>query len=169
MISLTRAARFAKVRCVGSGIMSRRGCRRSIRYFSTSGDKSARRGGIFIGLGWSLLGLVALDQLLQYRQAADLEERRKMLGLMQQQANEENHPSWDANLPPLYRCKITHVEHSLDGTKILKNVKIGDVVEVLEANIGPGKSYHLCRHENLSNAEKVSIGWSPIESMEEMD
>jgi hypothetical protein len=40
-------------------------------------------------------------------------------------------------LPMLFECKIIHTEASLDGTKMLRHVQVGDVIQVLESNIGP--------------------------------
>lgn len=128
---------------------------------------SHRRGGILIGLGWALLGLVAIDQLLQYRQEQEAKEHRRMLYLMQEEANEENQAQWDTNLPTLFKCRIAHIEPSLDGTKMLRNVGVGDVVEILEEDIGPNEAYHLCR--NPSSDRPGSIGWYPIQYLERME
>ena len=63
-----------------------------------------------------------------------------------------NAADWDENLPTLFICKILHVDSGLDGTKMLtrsknqrggirnginKNIKRGDLVEVIEAGVGP--------------------------------
>jgi hypothetical protein len=134
---------------------------------STKDASPQRRGGILIGLGWALLGLVTVDQLLQYKQEREAEERRRLLYLMQEEANEENEAEWDSSLPILFECKIVHTEAMLDGTKMLRNIGVGDVVEVLEAGIGPNKAYHLCR--NPSSDRPGSTGWYPIEFMERID
>ena len=142
---------------------------RSARYLSaaSSDDNSSRqKGGILIKVGWALLGLVAVDQLLQYRQEQEAQEHMLMLRSMQHEADEYNEAKWNTALPTLFRCKITHTEHSLDGTKVLKNIKVGDVVEVMEAEVGPNKAYNLCRSVPASNLEKKSIGWYPSEFME---
>jgi hypothetical protein len=141
--------------------------------FSSSSSSPRRGGGIFIGLGWTLLGLVALDQALQYRQEQEAKEHMRVLVVMQQEANEQNQAEWDTSLPTLFQCKIVHTEHSLDGTKMLRNIKVGDVVEVMEEDLGPNKAYHLCRFvpSSLSNnnREKGSIGWYPSEYMEKLE
>jgi hypothetical protein len=109
--------------------------------------------------------LAALDQMLQFRQAQESKEHSRMLTAMQHEANETNQTQWDTSLPSLFECKILRVEVSLDGTKMLKNIKVGDVVDVIDEGIGPNKAYHLCRL-NASNRRKQSIGWYPIEFLE---
>jgi hypothetical protein len=134
---------------------------------STKDESPQRRGRVLIGLGWALLGLVAVDQLLQYKHEREADERRRLVFNMQEEANEENEVQWDNSLPTLFQCKISHVEQMLDGTKMLRNIGVGDVVEVLEADIGPNKAYHLCR--NPSSDRPGSTGWYPIQFLERMD
>ena len=116
--------------------------------------KLNERGGIWIYIGWTLLGLVAVDQGLQYKQEQEDTERRRILAQMQLDADNAsiNAADWDENLPTLFICKILHVDSGLDGTKMLtrrksqrggirnginKNIKRGDLVEVIEAGVGP--------------------------------
>jgi len=140
------------------------------RFFFSSASESAppRRGGnLLIGLGWTLLGLVAVDQALQYKQEQEASEHRRMLYRMQADANEENEVEWDVSLPVLYKCRVSRTEVSLDGTKMLRNVGLGDVVEVLEAGIGPNEAYHLCR--NPASDRPGSVGWYPVKYLERID
>ncbi|CAJ1953904.1 unnamed protein product [Cylindrotheca closterium] len=141
------------------------------RFFSSSSDSSnrteSRLGTWLIRLGWGLLGLVAVDQVLQYKQEQESKERMKMLVDMQQEANEMNQPEWDNSLPTLFQCKIAHVEPSLDGTKMLANIRIGDVVEIVEAKVGPNEAYHLCRRP-AQGRRPESMGWYPVEFMEDL-
>ena len=150
-------------------VMSRRylvlGCNRRQRVLSSSSkaDKSKQavsspkineRGSIWIYIGWTLLGLVGVDQVLQYKHEQDDNERRRMLAQMQLDADNAtfNVADWDETLPTLFKCKILHVDSGLDGTKMLtrskshrggirnginKNIKRGDMVEVIEAGVGP--------------------------------
>ena len=138
------------------------------RTFATETRTSRRGGGIFIGLGWTLLGLVALDQVLQYRQEQEAKEHMQMLKIMQWEANEMNQPDWDTNLPTIFECKILRVEPSLDGPKMLRSIRVGDVVEVMEEGVGPHHAYHLCRLP-VSGRRKESIGWYPIEYLENVN
>jgi hypothetical protein len=120
---------------------------------------------MLIAVGWVLLGVVAVDQALQYRQDKEDQERFNLLVTMQRDANtdEENVADWgDIDRPTLFECKLTVTDVSLDGTKMLRHIKTGDVVEVMEADIGPNKAYNLCRCRG-------SIGWYPIKYMERID
>jgi hypothetical protein len=135
------------------------------RMFSAPSSSDSRRGSLFIGLGWTLLGLVALDQVLQYRQEHEAKAHFEMLSSMQREADEMNQVDWDRSLPSLFECKILHVEPSLDGTKMLSNIRGGDAVEIIEQGVGPNKAYHLCRRP-AQGRRKESIGWYPIQFME---
>lgn len=163
------------LRCVSNRIQAPRQMQRSLqsncgrqttrRLFSTPPSSDSRRGGLFIGLGWTLLGLVALDQVLQYRQQQEANERIELLSSMQHEADEMNQVEWDISLPTLFQCKILHVEPSLDGTKMLSNIRAGDIVEIMESGVGPNKAYHLCKRP-AEGRRKESIGWYPIQFME---
>mmetsp|Transcript_16474 Transcript_16474/g.40237 ORF Transcript_16474/g.40237 Transcript_16474/m.40237 type:complete len:207 (+) Transcript_16474:109-729(+) len=141
------------------------------RFFSASSDDASNNGGgsrlgtWLIRLGWGLLGLVAVDQVLQYKQEQEGKERMQMLIEMQQEANEMNRPEWDKSLPSLFQCKIAYVEPSLDGTKMLANIRVGDVVEIVEAKVGPNQAYHLCRRP-AQGRRPESMGWYPVEFLE---
>ena len=145
-----------------------------MRLFSSSGMKESespstgrRGGGLFIGLGWALLGLLAIDQILQYRQEQEAQEHRRVLYRMQEEANQQNVAPWDSTLPTLFQCRIIHKEPSLDGTKMLRNIGVGDVVEVLEAGVGPNQAYHLCRRKDVTN-RPGAVGWYPIQYLEQV-
>lgn len=144
---------------------------RSRFFSSSSGDASnnngSRMGTWLIRLGWGLLGLVAVDQVLQYKQEQEAKERMQMLLDMQQEANDMNRPDWDNSLPTLFQCKIAFVEPSLDGTKMLLNNREGDVVDVVEAKVGPNQAYHLCRRP-AQGRRPESMGWYPVEFMEDV-
>lgn len=141
------------------------------RFFSSSSDASnnngSRMGTWLIRLGWGLLGLVAVDQVLQYKQEQEAKERMRMLVDMQQEANDMNRPDWDNSLPTLFQCKIAFVEPSLDGTKMLLNIREGDVVDIVEAKVGPNQAYHLCRRP-AQGRRPESMGWYPVEFMEDL-
>jgi len=149
-------------------------CRRRGSYHSfsesTSPTPPRRRGNVFIGVGWALLGLVAVDQILQYKQEYEAREHRQILYQMQAEANDENEVQWDVTLPTLYTCKVSRTEISLDGTKMLRNVRLGDVVEILETKIGPNQAYHLCRNPAATSKNRPgSIGWYPLKYLERID
>jgi hypothetical protein len=156
-------------------------------------DDDARRrrgrsgGNWFLGLGWTLLALVVLDQALQYKQEEEAKYRRRLLAQMQYEADSENVADFDDNLPALFECKVRHIEASLDGTMMLTRagrpglpLRVGEVVEVVEANIGPNHAYHLCRLRPPSSSGKEAsssngtttssppsiVGWYPVEFLE---
>ena len=152
---------------------------------STDEDKShgsGSRGKIFIGLGWTLLGLLLVDQVLQYQQK---QERDRLLRDLQEEANARNPmpPAWsesdnynDENdksthhvMDAKYQCKVLRIESSLDGTHVLRGIAVGDVVDVLEENVGPNSHYHLCRrHRGGHQHNDGSIGWYPIQFLQKV-
>ena len=140
-----------------------------------------------INTGWVLLGLVAIDQLLQYKQEREMDEHRKLVQEMQHEANLDslNVNPWmsrsggstgkDYNdtraTPAVYQCKIKHVERMLDGTKMLPldGLRAGSVVDIIEENVGPNEAYHLCRVDNnASSSHRPRIGWYPIDFLEKV-
>jgi hypothetical protein len=155
---------------------------------SSNEDDEARRrkgrasGNWLLGLGWTLLAVVVVDQLLQYKQEEEAKERRILLAKMQYEADCDNVATFDVNLPTLFECTVRHVEHSLDGTMMLMSrsggpglpLRVGEIVEIVEANIGPNGAYHLCRlrrsgtnKNGLSPSTVVPvIGWYPVEFLE---
>jgi hypothetical protein len=145
---------------------SRTGTTISRRFLSSSqqpaSEKPKRAGGILIGAGWALLGLLAVDQYLQYGQK---QERAAMLEQMQDEANEVNKTEWGMDLKTLFSAKVAHTEASLDGTKIIQGISVGDVVEVIEAEVGPHGAYHLCRLRN-KDGDVGAMGWYPKQFLE---
>ena len=144
--------------------------------------KINERGGMWIYVGWTILGLVGVDIALQYKQELEDDERRQMLAEMQLEADNAsiNVANWDKTLPTIFTCKILHIDPGLDGTKMLtrgnngrggtpvgvnKTIKRGDIVEILEAGVGPSQRYHLCRMRE----QKSTVGWYPIEYLERLD
>lgn len=83
----------------------------------------------------------------------------------------------------LYQCVVRKatLPNMFDGSKSLMHVLEGDVLDVLEENIGPSQMYHLCRsqkkktpvkdvshdddngddHQNSQNNILCSVGWYP--------
>lgn len=151
--------------------------------------KINERGGIWIYIGWTILGLVGVDQALQYKQEQEDIERRQMLSQMQVDADNAsiNVADWDETLPTIFTCKILHVDPGLDGTKMLtrsksersgtrsginRNIQKEDIVEVLEAGVGPSQRYHLCRmreQKSDNNDTSAVVGWYPIDYLQRLD
>jgi hypothetical protein len=69
-----------------------------------------------------------------------------------------------------FKCIVRRVPEQFDGHKCLQNIKVGDVVGVLEEGIGPGGQYNLCSIErNAADKEnKFSIGWFPCSCLEKL-
>jgi len=139
-----------------------------------------------IVFGSVILILLAADRFLQAQQR---DGRERMMRLMEREirldaagGNDGRHEyrtegevlkSFDdrEESPMLFRCLVRRTLRNFDGTKCLTNVKVGDVVEVLEEGVGPGNAYNLCRirSENESGKdEKVSVGWFPMTCLEKL-
>ena len=82
--------------------------------------------------------------------------------------------------PTKYQCKVLRIEPSLlDGTHMLRGISVGDVVDILEENVGPSSQYHLCRRrkdrrgwsrQEQSNSEgDGSIGWYPVQFLQKVE
>eukprot|EP00536_Pseudo-nitzschia_multiseries_P003724 jgi/Psemu1/186393/e_gw1.58.82.1 len=159
---------------------------------SDSAGKINERGGVFIYLGWTILGLVGVDQALQYKHEQEDKEKRRILAQMQIDADSAsvNVADWDENLPAIFTCKVLHVDSGLDGTKMLtrrksqgvrggkrneitRKIQRGDVVEILEAGVGPSQRYHLCRFRqpksDTNDVVATVVGWYPSNYLERID
>jgi len=66
--------------------------------------------------------------------------------------------------PALYNCVVKE-SYKMGGSHGLEDVKVNDIVEILQEGVGPGGSYHLCRTRD-QEGNVVSIGWYPIGFME---
>jgi hypothetical protein len=139
-------------------------------------QQDPRAGSRWLILGWGLLGLIVVDQLLQYYQE---QERQRILNELQKEADERNPvPSaWSetsANaMATKYQCKVITVHKTLDGTHVLRDVMIGEVVDVLQEGVGPNADYHLCRRSSrnpnkASSDSGFSIGWYPVKFLEKL-
>eukprot|EP00934_Nitzschia_sp_Nitz4_P005917 Nitzschia sp. Nitz4//scaffold92_size79448//57089//57607//NITZ4_005397-RA/size79448-processed-gene-0.59-mRNA-1//1//CDS//3329560204//5907//frame0 len=143
------------------------------RHFSSSSSeppKPSLLSNVLIGIGWTLLGLTAIDQALQYKQDLEEQEQRKQVfeylkqeeDKAQGNSNTSSPFAKSANLPTLFSCRVTRTEASLDGNMILPNVQVGDVVQVVETPVGPDKTYHLCR------TSEGQMGWYPIRYLQQV-
>ena len=125
-----------------------------------------RNGTLEIGLGGCLLGVLLVDRCLhEYQMHQRLESRR----LLQADANAyhdnpEERQRWMTQTNVLFRCVVRQLP-GLDGTKCLTHVRVGDVVEVLEEQVGPGQVYHLCRRKG-EDGQPISVGWFPTFCLE---
>ena len=81
--------------------------------------------------------------------------------------------------PTLFRCKVRKIPAMFDGTMSLKGTHLGDILHVIQENVGPGGMYHLCRLDDTVNDANVDdkeqtnrksrIGWFPISHLEKLD
>lgn len=78
--------------------------------------------------------------------------------------DDADHYEWMTK-PTLYTRTVTRLP-DMDGYKCLHNVKVGDVVEVVESRAGPDDVYSVCRIEG-ENGE-ISVGWFPTVDLEEV-
>lgn len=62
----------------------------------------------------------------------------------------------------LFQCIVRKIPPMFDGTMSLKGLYLGDVVNVLEENVGPDRMYHLCKIGK-------KVGWFPISHLEKMN
>ena len=156
-------------------------CNSGRRRFLSNNDTSResqskqRSGGYLIFAGWALLGVVAIDRSLQYFQDQERAEQYATLLDMQRQADFEQAADWPEDLPVLREYQIGRVEASLDGVKMLRNIEIGDTVEILQEGVGPNLAYHLCRVKGSSKTTPTpktgngSMGWYPIQYLKEIE
>lgn len=124
-------------------------------------------GTILLSLGFSSLFLVAVDRFLQYQNKLEVtdtvEEIRQSIDEKRREMMERH-----KNAPTLFQCKVVE-EYKMGGSHGLKGVKQGDVVEILQEDVGPGEYYHLCRTRDPETADVLSIGWYPQGYMEPIE
>lgn len=79
-----------------------------------------------------------------------------------------------AGMKSLFQCIVRVVPQQFDGHKCLTNLKVGDVVNVLQEGVGPDNKYNLCSIErsaaSSSSEEKhISVGWFPCSCLEKVE
>uniref|UniRef100_A0A7S0AZ76 Uncharacterized protein n=1 Tax=Minutocellus polymorphus TaxID=265543 RepID=A0A7S0AZ76_9STRA len=135
-----------------------------------------------IVFGVGLLTLLAADQLLQSQQEAQHHsDREAVLKRLQYDVDadmakerSDGHTlsaEEESSKPSLFQCRVMTVPKYFDGTKSLMGVEVGDVVEVLEEQVGPGGTYNLCRLVRQEEDKKeiiVSVGWYPMSCLEKI-
>ena len=118
-----------------------------------------RPGTPLIAFGWTLVGILLVDRLLQYRQAREVQETIGILEGEGTTSRSDLFAQW-SDRPALFQCVIRQTSQ-LGGSNMLHHVKEGDVVDVLEEGVGPERIFNLCRNEK-------SIGWYPMRYMEKL-
>ena len=135
-----------------------------------------------IVFGVGLLTLLAADQLIQSQQEAQhRSDREAVLKQLQYDVNadmakerSDGHTlsaEEESSKPSLFQCRVMAVPKYFDGTKSLMGVEVGDVVDILSEQIGPGGTYNLCRLVRQEEGKKevvVSVGWYPMSCLEKV-
>mmetsp|Transcript_44340 Transcript_44340/g.82352 ORF Transcript_44340/g.82352 Transcript_44340/m.82352 type:complete len:191 (-) Transcript_44340:190-762(-) len=151
----------------GEGSTSRERFRERIRDLRSNGTPE-------IVFGLTLLGLLAADRFVQSQQRNGRDEVVRMLEREVRAAVDErsgatgSFPPETADQPRLFRCAVRRAPENFDGTKCLRGVREGDVVDVLEEGVGPGNAYNLCRVCKEGTNDDLLIGWFPMTCLEKL-
>lgn len=84
---------------------------------------------------------------------------------------------------PRFNCTVRRVPENFDGHKCLTDIKVGDVVAVIDEGVGPGGQYNLCSidrnprvnrkglgHKELTETKNtVSVGWFPCSCLQKIE
>ena len=141
-----------------------------------------------IAIGSVVLALLGIDYILQVRNDTQREDMYRQLerGVRHDEAisREEDRKMLSQGMATKskFKCIIRKVPPNFDGHKCLKDVKVGDVISVIEESVGPGGQYSLCFIERGSTAtnnagkdslayeqSSVSIGWFPCSCLQKID
>ncbi|KAL7436344.1 hypothetical protein ACHAXH_007582 [Discostella pseudostelligera] len=144
-----------------------------------------RRNGVpEIVFGSFIFALVGIDYILQTRNDQQRETMYKQLEREVRRdeatSRKEDRRMLEEGLDSMskFKCIIRKVPLNFDGHKCLKNVKVGDVVSVLEEGVGPGGQYNLCSidrdaattgMESSENEPRISIGWYPCSCLQKIE
>lgn len=106
-----------------------------------------------------------------YQEQKMKKEFESTLKILQEDANGYSTSDQDghkaaAKMPTLFKCEVVDIHESLDGTLMLRNVRVGDVVQILTAEVGPGQAYHLCRLGSSANPR--AVGWYPKDFLKQL-
>lgn len=126
-----------------------------------------RGGNVLIGFGWFLLGLMAVDQGLQY---TDRQHAQSTINELRQAEEEARQVFFEQHkdLPVLHET-VVKFEYKMSGTRGLKGVKLHDRLQVLEEGVGPNGTYATCRRIDANTGDILSIGWYPLSFMEKVE
>ena len=138
---------------------------KSQRFFSSS--RIFKDGTIELLFGGALLTALALDQVFQYQQGKARENVMNQVRFQTQARGQEDSSDFEKllNMTSMFDCIVRKVPSNLDGYRCLTGVSVGDVVQVLEEKVGPGKMYNLCRKMD-AKGRPVSVGWFPTMYLE---
>lgn len=157
-----------------------------------------RNGTPEIIIGFTIFALVGIDQFFQAKHRKHRQEIVDELRLavhvdtLEEKENDEENEwiggarsaasSLLGQKVALFPCVVMRIPKLFDGNKSLRNVHIGDEVDILEENVGPDGMYHFCRvkrecgggirHEDNDEIGKdeddhyFNFGWFPISCLE---
>jgi hypothetical protein len=120
--------------------------------------RELRRNGVpEIAFGSMILALAGIDYVIRVRNDKPREGMRRQLEHEVRQdemtTRMEDRRMLDEGIAKTskFKCIVRRVPQNFDGHKCLQNVKVGDVVDILEEGVGPGRQYNLCLIESTAN------------------
>lgn len=149
-----------------------------------------RNGTPEIAIGSIMLVVIGMEYFLQRQ---DDNERENVYHQLEREVRRDEITSRNENKMLLnggvatkteFQCIIRKIPQNFDGHKCLKNVKVGDIVGVIQEGVGPGGQYNLCSIErndakhatnkrdsgdDESNGKRVSIGWFPCSCLQKIE
>jgi len=133
-------------------------------------------------IGITVLAVLGVDYAIQVRNGEQKEEMYRQLQREVKRdgeiAREDMMKAGTDSTKSLFQCTVRRIPPNFDGHKCLTDVRIGDVVDVMEEGIGPGGQYNLCsirretqqnkRDDNSGSKNRVSVGWLPCSCLEKV-
>ena len=139
-----------------------------------------------IVIGSLILAVVGIDYALQTQND---EEKDNLYRQLQRDVKNDGEQSRQNMIQSgsdvtksLFQCIVRRIPPNFDGHKCLTDIKIGDVVNVIEEGVGPGKQYNLCsidksvRQNNSGDKgqendtkNEVSVGWFPCSCLQKVE
>ncbi|KAL7452814.1 hypothetical protein ACHAWC_004538 [Mediolabrus comicus] len=141
-----------------------------------------RNGTPEIVFGGLVLTVVGIDYYLQQRTD---QQKNEMIRQFEQEVKQDEAISrkeekelikqGGADMTTKFQCTVRRVPKQFDGHKCLTNLKVGDVVNVLQEGVGPDNKYNLCSIDRSQHSPKaaedekrISIGWFPCNCLEKV-
>lgn len=116
-------------------------------------------------VGGIIVSLCAIDTFLLWDDERDKNARMAQLSREEAEFRAQLVDEWK-DKPTLLHTKAIF-KYQMGGLMGLRDIQIGDTMEVLEQETGPNKLYALCR-TRTEDGDIASIGWYPMEFMEEI-
>lgn len=109
------------------------------------------------------------EQEVKQDEALSRKEERELI-------NNNNNGGVDIITKTKFQCLVRRIPKQFDGHKCLTNLKVGDVVNVLQEGVGPDNKYNLCSIERTPAAasttshdeKRISVGWFPCSCLEKI-